>query len=129
VQPTIQSLVVGFPLRVVAFPAPDVPDAWLVHSLDLDIMAQGSSPAHALDTLRGALIEMIAFRLSRGLPPLEWNQAPEEFWTVAERTLGTKLDRSPPTQIEFATSRDSLSDYPSPMAVTDRAPDLIAHAG
>jgi hypothetical protein len=124
-----RSLMVAFPVRVVAFPAPDVPGEWLIQSLDTDIMAQGLSPNDALERLCPALIEMIAFRLSKGMSPIEWSRAPEEYWLAAEAALGRTIDRAHPTNVEFVSS----DSYPLPttmniMAVTDRAPDLVAHA-
>ena len=122
-------IAVGFPLRVVAFPAPDVPGEWLVISLDLDIMAQGGSADEALNDLQGSLSEMIAFRLSRGLSPVEWRPAPDEFWRVAEAATGQALDRTPP-KLEFSTANDMLADQSQvSLTVTDRAPVRVAHAG
>jgi len=70
---------VCFPVRVVTYPAPDLPNTWLGHSLDLDIMAQGDSPDHAVASLMEALSETIAFRLTNGLPPIKWSPAPDEI--------------------------------------------------
>ena len=109
-----RSLIVAFPARVVAFPAPDMPGEWLVQSLDTDIMA---------------LVEMIAFRLSRGMSPIEWSRAPEEYWLAAEAALGKTIDRAHPTNVEFASSDSHRLPAPmNIMAVTDRAPALVAHA-
>lgn len=123
------SIAVGFPMRAVAFPAPDMPGEWLTHSLDLDIIAQGSSPQAAFQSLEESILEMIAFRLSRGLRPVEWNSAPDDVWVLAEKAAGgVVLDRKPPS-IEFATSAENLSEQAASLVVADRAPSPIAHAG
>jgi hypothetical protein len=126
--PMIQSIQVSFPIRALAFPTPDMPGEWIAVSLDLDIMAQGSSAEVAADILRDSLLEMIAFRLSHGMPPIEWRKAPEEFWIAAEGQIGKSLDRASP-KIEFSTVAESLSVPSVSLAVTDQAPVPMAHAG
>jgi hypothetical protein len=126
--PGIQSIQISFPMRVLAFPAPDMPGEWIAISLDLDVMAQGSSAELAADILRESLLEMIAFRLSHGMPPIEWKMAPEEFWIAAEGQIGESLDRAAP-RIEFSTLADSLALPSVRLAVTDHAPVPVAHAG
>jgi hypothetical protein len=126
--PMIQSIQISFPLRALAFPAPDVPGEWIAISLDLDIMAQGPSAEVAADVLRESLLEMIAFRLSHGMPPIEWRKAPEEFWIAAEGQIGEAIDRAAP-KVEFSTLAESLSVPAISLAVTDHAPVSMAHAG
>ncbi|HVV51057.1 MAG TPA: hypothetical protein VHO06_15420 [Polyangia bacterium] len=126
--PAIQSILISFPMRALAFPAADMPGQWIAISLDLDIMAQGSSAESAAATLRDSLLEMIAFRLSQGMPPIEWRKAPEEFWVAAEAEIGESLDRAAP-EIGFSTVSGSLNTPDIRLAVTKHAPVPVAHAG
>ncbi|HZL17698.1 MAG TPA: hypothetical protein VFG23_08130 [Polyangia bacterium] len=73
-----------------------MPNTWLGHSLDLDIMAQGISSEQAVAALMEVLSETIAFRLTQGLPPIKWSPAPDEVWKGAESSIGQALDRNPP---------------------------------
>jgi hypothetical protein len=118
---------VDLPLRVVSFPAPDLPGIWIAHALDLDIMAQGVSAENAGAVLRDAIMEMIAFRLTKGLTPIEWVPAPDEFWKAAEDASGHPLDRAPP-DARFALSETGRStNSRTTLIVAERAPAL-AHA-
>lgn len=122
---------VVFPLRVLGYPAPDMPATWIAHALDLDIVAQGPSPDEATKFLRGALSEMIAYRLSAGLSPVEWSPASEELWVAAEAAAGEALYRRHP-RLRFE-SPDAPSDesevQPTRLFVTDRIPVRAAQAG
>lgn len=124
----IQSILVSFPMRILAFPAPDMPGQWLAICLDLDIMAQGSSAEDAGEALRGSVLEMMAYRFSHGMPPVEWRKAPEEFWIAAEVESGESLDRTAP-KAEFSTFAETLSDPPVSLIVAAHAPVPMAHAG
>lgn len=121
---------VVFPLRIIGYPAPDMPATWIAHALDLDIVAQGSTPEGATRFLRGAIMEMIAYRLSEGMTPVEWSPASEELWVAAEKSSGEKLDRHPP-ELRFQVDvPGEETNAPEPLVyVTDRAPVLAAHAG
>lgn len=122
---------VVFPLRVLGYPAPDLPSTWIAHALDLDIVAQGASAQDAAQSLRSALSEMIVYRLSEGLSPVEWAPASEELWAAAEATSGERLDRKhPPLRFESGgTPRNDSEEPPTRLFVTDRAPVRTAHAG
>jgi hypothetical protein len=87
---------VGWPLRVVSYPAPDMRGVWIAHPLDLDSIAHGESPEDVGKLLSEAVWELIAFRLSRGLSPLELSPVPAEVWQLAEDAVGGKLERSCP---------------------------------
>lgn len=121
---------VVFPLRVLGYPAPDMPATWIAHALDLDIVAQGSSADEATQLLRGALSEMIAYRLSAGLSPVEWSPASEELWAAAEAASGETLDRQHPRlRFESPGGAPGESQGPTRLFVTDRIPARAAHAG
>lgn len=122
---------VVFPLRVLGYPAPDLPATWIAHALDLDIVAQGATPEQAAQSLRTALSEMIAYRLSEGLSPVEWSAAAEELWAAAEAASGERLDRQHP-RLRFespGTPRSEPDEPPTRLFVTDRVPVRAAHAG
>ena len=120
---------VRFPVRVVTYPAPDVPNTWLGHSLDLDIMAQGNSPEQAVAALMEVLSETIAFRLTQGLSPIKWSPAPDEVWKGAESSAGEALDRKPP-ELKFEASGAPQTETQSTRVFRmDRVPEPIAQAG
>jgi predicted RNase H-like HicB family nuclease len=120
---------VRFPIRVVTYPAPDMPNTWLGHSLDLDIMAQGNSPEQAVAALMEVLSETIAFRLTQGLPPIKWMPAPDEVWKGAESSAGEALDRNPPA-LKFEAPGAPQTETQSTLVFRmDRVPEPIAHAG
>lgn len=127
----------GFPidvvlsLRVLGYPAPDMPATWIAHALDLDIVAQGSSPDEATKFLRSAVSEMIAYRLSAGLSPIEWSPAAEELWAAAEAASGETLDRRHPRLLfeSPGAAGDEVGVPPTRLFVTDRIPVRAAHAG
>jgi len=123
-------LEVVLPLRIIGYPAPDMPATWIAHALDLDIVAQGSTPEDAARSLRGAIMEMIAYRLSERMTPVEWSPASEELWAAAEASAGEKLDRRPPDlRFEVDVPGEVTNAPESRMFVTDRVPVLAAHAG
>ena len=127
-------LEVDLPLRVVSYPAPDLPGVWIAHSLDLDIMAQADSAENAGAVLRDSIMEMVLFRMTRGLTPVEWSAAPDEFWKAAEAKIGEPLDRCPPdarfdlTEIHLTNSGESgHTKSRTTLIVAERAP-VMAHA-
>jgi len=121
---------VVLPLRIIGYPAPDMPATWIAHALDLDIVAQGSTPEDAARFLRGAIMEMIAYRLSERMTPVEWSPAAEELWAAAEASAGEKLDRRPPDlRFEVDVPGEVTNAPESRIFVTDRVPVLVAHAG
>lgn len=126
---------VALPLRVLGYPAPDMPATWIAHALDLDIIAQGPTAAAAAQTLREALQDMIIYRLSEGLTPVEWSPAAEELWAAAEATVGEPLERRHPpvrvlsTHVQGAPDEESTAPAGTRLIVTDRTPVRAAHAG
>ena len=121
------TLQASFPLRVVAYPAPDLTGVMITHALDLDIMAQGSTLEESWASLHESIVELIAFRLSQSLPAVEWTPAPEEVWQSAEGVVGQKLDRAPPAVVRFEVGTSSDEPPQPQLIVADRAPAL-AHA-
>lgn len=67
-------------LWVVVRPAPDLPKTWVAHCLDLDVISQGDSPLHAIDSVFEAVRMTVDSDLERGADPFA-RRAPEENWT------------------------------------------------
>ncbi len=78
----------------------DISGQWLSHCLDLDIMSQGSSIEHALESLREAMLVCIADDDEHGLNPFDRGAAPDEcwvpFWGVMKEHI--PLDSVPESQ-------------------------------
>jgi predicted RNase H-like HicB family nuclease len=65
---------------VIARPAADVPGQWVAHCLDLDVMSQGDSLAHALEMVHEAAMIVMVDELNQDRDPLE-RRAPAEFFS------------------------------------------------
>ena len=68
-------------------PAPDVRNQWVGHCLDLDIVTQGNSIAHAFEMLREAVGMAVCYDLEAGRNPHDRKRAPPESWAEWERVL------------------------------------------
>ena len=61
--------------NVFVIPAPDLPDQWVAHCIELDLVTQGNTAAHA----SAMLLEAIALVAEeRGFPPFEFRTTPPE---------------------------------------------------
>ena len=60
--------------------AEDLPDQWVAHCLDLDVVTQGNGAAHALRMLGEACVMTIMHALEAGKDPLAGQRAPDEYW-------------------------------------------------
>src|SRR6266850_344752 len=69
-----------FNLWVVVRPAEDLPDQWVAHCLELDVISQGTSFQHAMAMVGEAAFLAVTEDLSAGRDPL-LRRAPDEFWT------------------------------------------------
>jgi hypothetical protein len=69
----------SFNLWVVVKPAEDLPDQWVAHCLDLDVITQGTSFKHAMDMVFEASSMVIAEEIVAGRDPLA-RRAPDEDW-------------------------------------------------
>ncbi len=70
----------------------DAPGQWTAHCLELDVVTQGESVAHALRMLSEACTMTLACDLEAGRDPFE-RRAPESYWVelyrvVCKGTLG-----------------------------------------
>ena len=61
-------------------PAADVPGQWTSHCLELDVVSQGTSLAHALDMGVEAAFQAIVDDIDDGLDPRDRPRAPREHW-------------------------------------------------
>lgn len=60
--------------------AEDLPDQWVAHCLDLDVVTQGGGAAHALRMLAEACVMTIMHAREAGDDPFAGQRAPEEYW-------------------------------------------------
>lgn len=117
---------VTFPFHVLVFPAPDVPGDWIAHSLELDLIAQGTSEQHAREMLEGAVRTLIAYNVEHGLVPIQIRFAPREAWEAAGVPMPESLDIT--TTVRATPERSSqpfeFGDLPLSFEtiVADRAP-------
>lgn len=67
-------------------PAPDVKGQWIVHCLDVDVVSQGNSPAHAFQMGAEAATLFIFDELDAGREPL-CCRAPDEYWDELRKIM------------------------------------------
>lgn len=72
---------------VVATKAEDVPDEWVAHCLDLDIISQGSTLDEALEAVSEAILMAVAEDLANDDDPLDRSQAPDECWSFLNAVI------------------------------------------
>lgn len=77
--PNMPNMLPTFRLWTVLRPAPDVPGQWVGHCLDIDVVSQGDSLAHALAMTIEACCMVLNEDVKRGLDPLR-RRAPEGDW-------------------------------------------------
>ncbi len=68
-----------FNLWVVVRPAEDLPDQWVAHCLDLDVVSQGTSFQHAMEMVFEASSMVVADDIVAGRDPFS-RRAPDNFW-------------------------------------------------
>jgi hypothetical protein len=68
-----------FNLWVVVRPAEDLPDQWVAHCLDLDVVSQGTSFRHAMEMVFEASSMVVTDDIVSGRDPSS-RRAPENFW-------------------------------------------------
>lgn len=78
----------GRAMWFVVFTAPDVPGQWVVIGLDLGVVSQGNSRAHALAMGLEAVSIVVADDVARGVDPFATRgPAPASEWTPLRATL------------------------------------------
>lgn len=63
-------------------PADDLPGQWVAHCLDIDIVTQGTSLNHAVQTLLDAVTMTAVDDRLYGRRLIDRSRAPEEYWDV-----------------------------------------------
>lgn len=86
------ALTIEFPLRVVLYPAPDLPGQWIAHGLETDLVSQGDSAEHALAMMADALQTLTTHPTARRRAALRLRPAPRGVWDLA--TDAVPLDLS-----------------------------------
>jgi hypothetical protein len=76
----------SFNMWVVVKPADDLPDQWVAHCLDLDVVTQGTSFKHAMDMVFEAASMVVVDELVAGRDPLA-RRAPVEDWNDLYRIM------------------------------------------
>ena len=77
------ALTFEFPLRVVLYPAPDLPGQWIAHGLETDVVTQGDSAEHALAMMADAVDALATHQATRHRPKLRLRPAPRAVWDLA----------------------------------------------
>lgn len=98
---------------MVVYPAGDIKDTWIAHSLDFDVVTQGKSQVDAIAMLDLAFDELVDYRIFLGLPPVAPKPAPEELWKLAEAAFGEKLPREPVSVWVSSKKLSSTNTKPS----------------
>ena len=129
------ALSIQFPLRVVVYPAPDVPGQWIAHGLETDIVTQGDSVDHAIEMMADAVGSLAEYHAERGLFPLRLTPAPREVWDLVgiSRPSGilatvTVKGRTAKPPAKARSRAHYPGAYPIYSFVSDRPP-AAAHAG
>lgn len=102
------SVRINVPLRVVVYPAEDVPGQWISHCLELDLVSQGDSQEHALAMMREAVDTLIRFNLAQGFAPVQVNPAPREMWKAYGLDVPEALDLNTTVRTTVPTADGTL---------------------
>ena len=111
---------VSFPLRALIYPSGDIKNVWIAHALDLDLVTQGASPQDAERMLEAATDELVMFRITNGLAPIELRPAPEEVWRLADEASGESLSREP-VPVWIGVAKADISPLSKPRASAQRS--------
>lgn len=71
-----------YDLSIIAHKDDTLPDVWVSHCLDWDLVSQGNSPKEAIQAITEAVVLMIQDDLNDGFDPQERNAAPMECWAA-----------------------------------------------
>lgn len=88
-------------LNVLIYPCKDLAGQWGAHCLELDILSQGDSPGHAVESIAGAIEAVAMENVRDGKFPLEFCSAPKEDWDrlAGAEEVTVRLIRIPSTPI------------------------------
>jgi hypothetical protein len=95
----------GIPLRAVAY---QHGEWWIAHCLELDIVAEGRDPAHALQDLMDMSASQIDAAIERGDLESVFRAAPPELWAMFSRAQDTTLKKKPPLPVERFEAREAV---------------------
>ncbi len=87
-----------FVLTFVVKPSEEIPGRWIGHCLELDVVSEGSSYAHALEMVLEATGMIVKDDLQNGRDPFE-RRAPKEFWRHPARLI-TSEEGKPQTLMQ-----------------------------
>ena len=84
---------VEFPLRVVVYPAPDMPGTWIAHGLETDIVTQGDSVDDAVAMMADAVMSLGSYNLKvyPGTLPITLRPAPKEVWDLIGEAVPQRI--------------------------------------
>jgi hypothetical protein len=129
-------------LWILLYRAPDVPDEWIAHCLDMDVVSQGTSFHHAMSMLEEAIVLVMRGDITQGRDPFKRVRAPDEEW-VRLHTIQREGGFFPLSEIEEGDGEFAVqlhAWYEDPNRVPDveklppawvtarRAPSEPAHA-
>lgn len=100
-------------LWVLVTPAPDLPDQWIGHCLELDIMSVGTSISHALEMTAEAVSICVGDDLEHGRDPFARAKAPASDWQTLEqlKSAGTRRQPSEGELVIAATQLPLISNH------------------
>ncbi len=75
-----------FNFWAVVKPSKAIPGEWIAHSLEFDVVSQGSSPQHALDMMAEATFMVLTHDLENKLK-VSRRRAPEKFFEELNRII------------------------------------------
>lgn len=90
---------------IVVRPSEQLEGQWVAHCLELDIVSQGNSIAHAFKMISEAVCMVIADDLEDNLDPRSRRPAPKEYWDE----LWSALSRGEPTDFASLNEADNAS--------------------
>lgn len=72
---------------ILFWPSEDIPGQWVAHCLNLDIISQGNSLAHAREMIFEAVALSLTDDLVASRNPMERPSAPPEYWEKLNHVL------------------------------------------
>lgn len=92
-------------LKVIVYRDESIPDQWVGHCLDLDIVVQGTDVSQTLEALKEAVGMVVEDDLDHNIDPLERPSAPQEYWEKFFDVV-TAGEKVTPSEFASATLRE-----------------------
>ena len=110
--------------QVLVRPAHDVPGQWVAHCLNIDVMSQGDSIAHAFEMAREAVLMAVVDDLAHDRDPRTRPPAPQEAWDCYEQIQrsGAPLESIDPSRVTAAGAQLYACATQLPAGVGDATP-------